>query len=236
MRVVLVTGASRGIGSQLCEYFLDSGCRVIGIARSETDSWQLANHKDLSKYKCDATSESEVKVLFSSLRKELGAVDLLINNVGQFHGQLLQLTSSEQFMTILRTNLLTAHLVTREYAKLMKPHGRGCAVSISSIATVLNLQGNATYGLAKSAVDSLMRSYALEYKDTGLTFNSVAVSFIENTTMTDRLSESVRASYTQRLLTSVPITINQLAQTIEFLATSNAKPITGQTIFLGSPS
>lgn len=236
MRVVLVTGASRGIGSQLCEYFLGIGCRVIGIARSETESWQLANHEALSKYRCDATSESEVKVLFSSLRKELGAVDLLINNAGQFHGQLLQLTSSEQFMTVLRTNLLSVHLVTREYAKMMKPHGRGCAVSISSIATAIKLPGNAAYGLTKGAVDSLMRSYAMEYKDTGITFNSVAVSFIENTTMANKLNESVRAAYVQRLLAPAPITVSQLAQTIEFFAAPSARSITGQTVFLGSPS
>jgi len=234
-RVALVTGASRGLGAEIAAGLVAGGYTVVGAARTAPDEWAAAPVADLHRKVCDVTDESQVKRMFSEVRKEHGRLDLVVNNAGAFSGDLLLMASAERFAAVLRGNLLSAQVVTRESVKLMRPKGFGRVVSISSIAASIPLVGNSLYASAKTAVVGLMRDFALEFRNSGVTFNSVAISFVEHTGMVDALKPEARASYEARLLVPRALDMSEVLGTIRFLASDDAGAVTGQVISLGSP-
>jgi len=233
--VVLVTGASRGIGSRLAAGLASQGHVVVGIARSAIDEWDLNAEAKIDRRVCDITDESAVRRLFSDIRKQYGRLDVLINNAGAFSGDLLLTASADRFMSVMRTNLAGAHTMTKEATKLMRPQGRGRVVSVTSIATSVPLVGNALYASAKSALERLMSSFALEFRGSGITFNSVGVSFVDSTGMVDALKPQVREQYEQRLLVPRALDMSEILGTIDYLCSDSAATVTGQVIALGSP-
>jgi NAD(P)-dependent dehydrogenase (short-subunit alcohol dehydrogenase family) len=239
-RVALVTGASRGIGRRVVEGFLggflDQEWTVVGVARSPVDTWNLPETDRFVPHACDVTDDSMVKRLFSDIRKRHGRLDVLINNVGAFSSDLLLSASADRFSTLLRANLVSAHVVTREAVKLMRAKGSGRVVSISSIATAIPLTGNALYATSKIALESLMRGFAVEFRGSGVTFNSVGVSFLDDTGMVDALKPEARLSYEQRLLVPHALSMAELMHAIRCFVADEAGAITGQSIVLGSPS
>jgi 3-oxoacyl-[acyl-carrier protein] reductase len=235
-RVILVTGASRGIGARLADHFAQDGATVLGVARTPIDDWEAEGVSDkIRRFCCDLTDESSVKRLFSEIRKSVGHVDVVVNNAGLFSGDLLVMATADRFQAVLRGNLLSAHLVTRESVKLMRAQQRGRVVSISSIASVVALPGNALYGTAKSALEGMMRDYAVEFRGSGITFNSVEISFVEGSGMVDALKPDARLAYESRLLVPRALEIREIAETINFFSSDAAATVTGQVIALGSP-
>jgi 3-oxoacyl-[acyl-carrier protein] reductase len=234
-KIVLITGASRGLGRRLADGFLADGWLVVGVARSPIETWEGETHERFERQVCDITDESMVKRLFSSLRKRFGHLDVLINNAGAFSSDLLLTANADRFSALLRANLISAQVVTREAVKLMRPKGLGRVVSISSVAVAIPLTGNALYATTKIGLEALMSGFAVEFKGSGVTFNSVGVSFIEDTGMVGALLPAARASYETRLLTPKPLTIGEILHAVRFFVSDDAAPITGQVITLGSP-
>lgn len=234
-RVFLVTGASRGLGRKLVDGFLAEGHTVIGVARSPIEAWQGDAHERFDQRVCDLTDESAVKRLFSDLRKSHGRLDVLVNNAGAFSADLLLTASADRFGALLSANLLSAQVVTREAVKLMRPKGTGRVVSITSIAVAIPLMGNALYAATKVALESLMRGFAVEFKGSGITFNSLAISFLEETGMVDALPQVARSSYEARLLIPRPLRIEEILHVVRFFAAEDAASVTGQIMALGSP-
>ena len=234
-RVFLVTGASRGLGRRLVDGFLAEGHAVIGVARSPLEAWQGEAHERFDRQVCDLTDESAVKRLFSDIRKRHGRLDVLVNNAGAFSADLLLTASSERFGALLSANLLSAQVVTREAVKLMRPKGTGRVVSISSIAVTVPLTGNTLYAATKVALESLMRGFAVEFKGSGITFNSLAISFLEGTGMVEALPQAARSSYEARLLVPRPLRIEEILHVVRFFAAEEAASVTGQLVALGSP-
>jgi len=234
-QVALVTGASRGIGSKVVTGLLADGFEVIGGARSSADGWESEASAQFHRYECDLTDESAVKRLFSEVRKQFGRLDVVINNAGAFSSDLLTTASADRFAALLQANLLSAQIVTREAVKLMRPKGFGRVVSISSIATRISITGNALYAISKLALEELMRGFATEFRSSGITFNTVAISFVEGTSMVNQLRSEVRATYEARLLATPALSMDEVMHAIRFFASPDAAPVTGQTIVLGSP-
>lgn len=234
-KVVLVTGASRGLGRRLVDGFLSDGCLVVGVARSPLDVWEGEANARFERHVCDITDESMVKRLFSDIRKRHGRLDVLVNNAGLFSSDLLLSASADRFNALLRTNLISTHVVTREAVKLMRPKGVGRVISISSIAVAIPLTGNALYATTKIALQSLMQGFAVEFRALGITFNSVGVSFIEDTGMVDALRPAARALYEARLLAPTPLKIEEILHAVRFFSSDDASSVTGQMITLGSP-
>jgi 3-oxoacyl-[acyl-carrier protein] reductase len=235
-KIVLITGASRGLGARLVRSFLSQGWMVIGVARSSIDVWEGEADLLFERQSCDITDESMVKRLFSDIRKRHGRLDALINNAGAFSADLLLTASGDRFRMLLQTNLVGSHLITREAVKLMRPRGFGRVVNISSIAAVIPMAGNALYATSKAALESLAKGYAVEFKGGGVTFNSIRVSFVEDTNMVGALKSAARGSYEARLLVPEPLMIEEIMHALNFFISEDAPSITGQIITLGSPS
>lgn len=235
-RVAIVTGASRGIGSRIATGLLADGFNVVGIARSPISEWEVVDSAGFYRHVCDLTDESAVKRLFSEVRKQYGCLEVVVNNAGVFSSDLLLTASADRFASVLQTNLLSAQIVTREAVKLMRPKGFGRVVSISSIATRIPVIGNALYATSKVALEELMGGFAMEFRSSGITFNNVAISFVEDTGMVNALPSTARASYEEKLLSPTALDMSQVMHAIRFLVAPNAAPVTAQTIVLGSPS
>jgi NAD(P)-dependent dehydrogenase (short-subunit alcohol dehydrogenase family) len=233
-KIALVTGASRGLGALIASGLAEDGATVVGVARTPIEQWDSDDDR-IQRRVCDVTDESAVKRLFSELRKQHGRLDILINNAGAFSGDLLLSATSTRFLSLLNANLVSAHVVSREAAKLMRTNSWGRVVSISSIATSIPLVGNALYASSKIGVEALMRDFALEFRGSGLTFNSIAVSFVEHTGMVDALKPEARANYEARLLVPRPLQMSEILAAIAFLLSPDAGAVTGQVIALGSP-
>jgi 3-oxoacyl-[acyl-carrier protein] reductase len=234
-KVVLITGASRGIGRQLAAGLVADGWVVVGVARSPVETWEGDNSERFERHVCDITDESAVKRLFSEIRKRHGRLDLLVNNAGAFSSDLLLMSTAERFANLLRANLTSVQVVTREAVKLMRPKGTGRVVSVSSIATAIPMPGNALYAASKLGLESLMRGFAVEFRGSGITFNHVAVSFLESTGMVDSLRPEARAAYETRLLVPHPLRIDEILLALRYFASDDAAAVTGQGIALGSP-
>ena len=233
--VILVTGASRGLGARMAKGFLTKGYLVIGLARSPLETWEGEPNERFEGHVCDITDESMVKRLFSDLRKRHGRLDALINNAGAFSSDLLLTASADRFGSLLRANLVSAQVVTREAVKLMRPKGFGRVVSISSIATTIPLTGNALYSITKVGLETLMQGFAVEFKGSGITFNSIGISFLEDTGMVNALNHAARTSYESRLLEPHPLRIGEIMHALGFFLSDQAGAVTGQQITLGSP-
>lgn len=235
-KIVLITGASRGLGCGLVRGFLADGWMVVGVARSPIETWAGETNARFERHICDITDESMVKRLFSDLRKRHGRLDVLVNNAGLFSSDLLLSASADRFSALMHANLISAHVVTREAVKLMRPKGVGRVVSISSIAVAIPLTGNALYATTKIALQSLMGGFAVEFRGSGITFNSVGVSFIQDTGMVHALRPSARGMYEARLLCPEPLNIEEVLHAVRFFSSDDASSVTGQMIALGSPS
>ena len=156
-RVVVVTGASRGIGRGVAEHLLNRGYRVAGCARGET-AWEAP---EFTYYALDVTDELAVRATFSRIDEELGEIYGVAHLAGMGpimnHSLLVPGTTLSKF---LRQNVLGSFLVTREAAKLMRRHGTGRIVLTSSVAAALTLTGEAAYVASKAAVRNQTPSQA----------------------------------------------------------------------------
>lgn len=235
MKWTIVTGASRGLGSDLAKKLIENGHHVIGIARTPTDSWLVAPSDSYLQVQCDLTDESMVKKTFSDFRKKGFAIGSLINNAGVFSSQLLQTSSSNHIRGVLNSNLISTLLTTREVSKIMRSTGGGSVISISSIAVSIRIRGNCIYGVSKVALEELMRGFAIEFRDSGITFNSLRISFVEGTGMVKSLASEPRIMYESRLLEPNSLSVQEIYHAIQFFESNLARSITGQVLSLGSP-
>jgi 3-oxoacyl-[acyl-carrier protein] reductase len=235
MSWTVVTGASRGLGCLLVKELISAGHHVIGIARTPTEKWSMQSSDYFIQYQCDLTDESMVKRTFSEIRKSGRSISCLVNNAGIFSSNLLQTSSSSHIKDVLNSNLLSTLLTTREVSKMMRLSDGGSVISISSISASIRMPGNAIYGLSKVAMEELMRGFATEFRGSGITFNSLRISFVESTGMVDSLNMEARKIYESRLLQHNAVSAQEIYHAIQFFDSSLARSITGQVLSLGSP-
>lgn len=174
--VVLITGASQGIGASIARTFAREvrGCRLALVARNEKNLRTVAAAcKKLGAdaaevFACDVTDAEAVETMASAVRKSLGRVDVLINNAGSFFGAPFLRTPVEKFDHMLAANLRSAFLVSRAFAPAMVKRGRGDIFFMGSIASFKTLPGMAAYGAAKFGVLGLARVLREELRSKGV--------------------------------------------------------------------
>jgi 3-oxoacyl-[acyl-carrier protein] reductase len=226
---ILITGTSQGLGYALACHYLSHGHNVVGVSRSES-------RIDDSRYRhflCDIRIEAEVQILFSSLRKHMDHLDVLINNAAISESAPALLTSGSQFDDIIRTNLIGCFLVSREAIKFMKRKGCGRVINFSSVNVPLRSPGSIAYNASKSAIENMAGSYARELTETEITINTVGLSLVENTGMLKQLSDMAVEDKQASLMKPDIITVQEIAHIIDFLCHPNALNITSQSIFFG---
>lgn len=227
-RVMIITGASKGIGRFLAGHFVERGFHVVGCSRTDADL-QSPNHQH---YCLDVADEVQVRKMFVDIGRTHGRVDILINNAGVASMNHSLLTPLSTARHLVNTNFLGTFLFCREAAKLMQRRRWGRIVNFTSVAAPLNLEGEAVYAATKAAVQSLTKTLAREFAPFNITVNAVGPA----PTKTD-LIRAVPSAKLEALIGRQVIqryaSFQDIVNVIEFFIQPESDFITAQVIFLG---
>lgn len=231
----LITGSSRGIGRAIA---LELGRRGVNIAVNYAGSEAKAEEVvqelkalgvEAMKIQADVADEQAVKTMMKEVTKTLGSIDILVNNAGITRDNLLMRMKVEEFDDVIETNLKGAFLCTKTVTRQMMKQRSGRIINIASIVGVSGNPGQANYVAAKAGLIGLTKSTAKELATRNILVNAIAPGFI-TTDMTDVLSEEQKTA----ILSSIPLEKlgepEDIANVVCFLASNDAKYITGQTI------
>ena len=226
-KVMVVTGSRKGIGRYLVEYYCDLGFQVVGCSRENSD---FVNDK-YRHFCLDVADEAEVKKMFHEIVRTVGRVDVLVNNAGIASMNHVLLTPMTTVRQIFETNVLGTFLFCREAAKLMRGEG-GRIVNFATVATPLNLEGEAVYAASKAAIESLTRILARELASFKITVNAVGPTPVK----TD-LIRSVPQQKMDALLARQAVRrfgeFRDISNVIDFMIKPESDFVTGQILFLG---
>jgi 3-oxoacyl-[acyl-carrier protein] reductase len=227
-KVVLVSGASKGIGRALVEYYAAKGCQVIGCSRSPFEG-EFPNYRH---HRLDVADESAVKKMFAQIRKTARRLDVLINNAGIASMNHSLLTPMATVNKIIQTNFIGTFLLCREAARLMQAHRYGRIVNFATVAVPLKLQGEAVYAASKAAVISLTQILAHEFAEFGITVNAVGPTPIKTDLLRGVPPEKLEALISRQAIQRYG-EMRDVIQVIDFFIHPASDFVTGQVIFLG---
>jgi NAD(P)-dependent dehydrogenase (short-subunit alcohol dehydrogenase family) len=239
-RVVLLPGATRGIGRRLVEQFVALGDDVVAVGRDHTALQALCARacRRLRTCRCDVSEETQV----SELVADVGRVDVLINNAGVSESAPLHKTTVESWEHQMAVNARGPFLFTRAVIEQMRMRGSGRIVTVASTAGRIGVPYTAAYSASKHAAVGLMRVAAAELAGSGATANAVCPTFVD-TPMTQRTIDQI-ARRTGRspheseaaLAAASPLgrllSVDEVADAVVWLASDKASAINGQAIVL----
>jgi len=234
-KLVLVTGASRGIGRAIAENLGASGHCIVGTATSEQGAENISQYlKELSiegqGMKLNVSDPDSISQLLTQIKSDYSKTpEILINNAGITRDNLLMRMKEEEWDSIIQTNLTSIFRLSKACLRGMMKAKWGKIISIGSVVGSSGNPGQSNYCAAKAAVIGFSKSLAKEIGARGITVNVVAPGFID-TDMTKALDDGQR----QSIASSIPLNRlgqpQEIAAAVGFLASKGADYITGETI------
>lgn len=204
-KVALITGASRGIGSETARLFASQGYSLFLVChqkRQQLDELLMTltheYHVPCQGFCADLGCEKNVAEIFSEIQKQHGHLDVLINNAGISHIGLLQDMTLDQWDTMIRTDLTSVFLTCRSALPLMLHQKSGSIVNVSSVWGNVGASCEVAYSAAKSGVNGLTRALAKELAPSGIRVNAAAFGAID-TSMNQFLSPQEKQSLTEEI-------------------------------------
>ncbi|WP_281486692.1 3-oxoacyl-[acyl-carrier-protein] reductase [Lysinibacillus sphaericus] len=236
-KVVVVTGASRGIGRAIALKLADEGAKVVvNYSGSQAKAEEvvaiiLEGGGEAIAVQASVSQTEEVTALMDTAVKTFGSLDILVNNAGITRDNLLMRMKENEWDDVLDTNLKGVFLCTKAVTRQMMKQRAGRIINISSIVGVAGNAGQANYVAAKAGVIGLTKTTAKELASRNILVNAIAPGFIE-TEMTDQLPEDIK----QGMLTQIPLAKlgqpEDIAKAVVFLASDDANYMTGQTLHI----
>jgi 3-oxoacyl-[acyl-carrier protein] reductase len=234
-QVAIVTGAGRGIGHAIALRLASEGARVAVVSRTEQNALKTAEEINAKfpglavAYAVDVAQSAAVKKLGEQIIADFSRVDILVNNAGLTRDGLFMRMSEEDWDVVLDTNLKGAFNFIQAIIRPMLKQRSGHIINIASVAGLMGNPGQANYAASKAGLIGLTKTIAREVASRGITCNAVAPGFI-TTDMTDVLPEAIKTG----VIGQIPLARfgepDDIASAVAFLASSEAKYITGQTL------
>ena len=233
-KLVLVTGASRGIGQAIALTLGDAGAIVVGTATSEKGAEAIT--KQFAKNKItgqgmilNVTDDNNIAELMKNINEKYGTVDILINNAGITRDNILMRMKQDEWDEIINTNLASVFKMSKAVLRGMMKKKAGRIVSITSVVGAMGNSGQTNYAAAKAGIMGFTKSLAREVGSRGITVNTVAPGFIQ-TDMTDALPEDQKEALAAQIPMARLGSVDEIAQTVLFLAGEGGSYITAQTL------
>jgi len=235
-KIVLVTGASRGIGKAIALTLGNAGATIIGTATSDEGASNItkifSENTILGKgMKLNVTDNDQIFDLIKSITEDYGSVDILVNNAGITRDNILVRMKEDEWDDIINTNLSSVYRMSKAVLRGMIKKRSGRIISITSVVGAMGNVGQSNYAAAKSGIMGFTKSLAKEVGIRGITVNAIAPGFIE-TDMTDKLPEDQKLVLAAQIPMGRLGTTNEIAQAVKFLADDSGSYITAQTLHI----
>jgi len=233
-QIVLVTGASRGIGKAIADKLGDAGATVVGTATSDAGAQAITERFSAAGItgtgmKFNVNDEGASEALMSAITEQYGAVTVLVNNAGITRDNLIMRMKEEDWDAIIDTNLSSVFRLSKLAIKPMMKARTGRIINIASVVGQTGNAGQSNYAAAKAGMIGFGKSLARELGARGITVNTIAPGFIESD-MTNALSDEQKARITSDIALGRLGTPDDIAEACLFLASEKAAYITGHTL------
>ena len=233
-KLVLVTGASRGIGRAIALTLGNAGATVIGTATSDEGASNITkifteNNILGIGMRLDVTDNEQISELLKSITTDFGSVDILVNNAGITRDNILVRMKEDEWDDIINTNLSSVYKMSKAVLRGMIKKRSGRIISITSVVGAMGNAGQSNYAAAKAGIMGFTKSLAREVGVRGITVNAIAPGFIQ-TDMTDKLPEDQKVALVSQIPMARLGTVDEIAQSVLFLASESGSYITAQTL------
>ncbi len=234
-KVAIVTGGSRGIGAAIVLKLASEGADVVIVYRGNEKAAALTEQeaqkfgvKTLI-YQADVSQANEVEAMVEKTISFFGKIDILVNNAGITDDNLVMRMKEASWNNVIQTNLTSVFLLTKAVNRQLFKQRSGRIINITSVVGLMGNMGQANYAAAKAGLIGLTKSCAREFASRNITVNAVAPGFI-HTDMTDGLSEDIKTVAVQAIPLKTFGQPQDIANCVAFLASDEAKYITGEVI------
>ena len=233
-KVAVITGAGRGIGAAIARRFAAEGASLVLNSLSDSaakvvEEITAAGGKALA-VQGDVSKADDVAKVIDAAVSTFGRLDILINNAGITRDGLLMRMSEEEWDAVMDTNLKSVYLCCRAALRpMLKSRGGGRIISLSSVIGLSGNAGQANYAASKAGIIGFTKSLAKELSSRQVTVNAIAPGFIV-TDMTAGMSEEAKQTLLKRIPLGTLGSAEDIASIAAFLASDEAKYITGQTL------
>ena len=233
-KLVLVTGASRGIGKAIALTLGGAGATVIGTATTESGADNISKdfaEKSISGkgMKLNVTDNEQISDLVKTVNEDFGSIDILVNNAGITRDNILLRMKEDEWEDIINTNLSSIYKMSKAVLRAMIKNRSGRIISITSVVGAMGNAGQSNYAAAKAGMIGFTKSLAREVGVRGITVNAIAPGFIE-TDMTDSLPDEQKEALASQIPMGRLGTVDEVAKAVLFLAGDGGSYITGQTL------
>jgi len=231
-KVILVTGANRGIGLDIIQRLNNDGYTVIGTSRTDDGAniiSQEINSNGGKGLKMDVTNQESINSAIKNIQDEYGALYGLVNNAGITNDNLLMRMTEEQWLSVIETNLTSIYRVTKSIVKDMMKAREGRIVNIGSIVGMMGNAGQSNYSASKSGLLGFTKSLARELSSRNINVNSISPGFID-TDMTKALSDDQIDSLSKNIPLGRIAESSEVSSVVSFLLSDDSSYITGENI------
>ena len=227
---ILITGATGGIGGSLVNKFISLGGKVFGTGtKSEKLDILKKNNPELNIKQFNLIEHSKIEQFINEVTKDLGGLDILINNAGVNMDNLSLRMKDDEWKKVIDVNLTSTFLLSKYAIRNMLKNKYGRVINISSIVGHTGNLGQSNYSASKSGILGMSKSLAIEYAKKNITVNCVSPGFIVSD-MTAAIAEKVKESLISRIPMARLGSADDVSNCVAFLSSDLASYVTGETI------
>ncbi len=223
--MIIITGASKGLGRAICERLIEKKVDILGLARDVKDV-------PFPSMSCDVSLYESVKAVAQQLKKDGAKVDGLVNVAGIASMNLAVTTPAIVVQKLINTNLLGTIYCCQLFAPLMLRNKQGLIINFSTIAVALGLKGESIYAASKAGVEGFTRSFAREMADFNVQVNCIAPGPIDTNLLKGITSEQINKIVSQQIIPK-QFKPDSIADLVELLIDSRSNSLSGQVLHVG---